>query len=764
MSLLNDSKTALLTVGRYFYRQILKCVNAKNGIYWEIPEEPEERLPAMRNQIRLHDYLRGIIISGLAVLALSGMQAKAQEPITLSPGAKARIAAYFTKEQKPATLTVRVDQPGAKIDPIFYGLMTEEINYSYDGGLYAELIRNRIFQDRPPVTRGPAGTSGAPANPAEAKNPNLIHWRLVADNGSIVDMDIDTRDPVNSTALKNSLRLDIKSVAAGGRVGVANDGYWGIPVKPDTTYTVSFYAKAGRDFKGSLTAAIEGNNGVVYASGRVKKPGEAWRHYTIKIKTGKVQATADARFVLSTSSQGSLWFSLVSLFPPTYKNRVNGMRVDIMEKLADMKPGFLRFPGGNYLEGNDFANRFNWKATIGRLEDRPGHMSPWNYRSTDGVGLLEFLAWCEDLNMEPIVGVYAGLHLDGGRTTITGEALKPFVQEALEEIEYITGDASTEWGARRVRDGHPAPFKLRYVEIGNEDWLNNGLRDYAGRFTMFYDAIKAKYPNLKVISTMRSRDRYNHGRTPDLFDDHFYVSIPTALAQAHYYDKYDRSATKIFVGEWATNNPGSGDTGHMGFALGDAAWLTGLERNADVIVMNAYAPLLVNVNPGGRQWQVNLIGYDDLTSFGSPAYYVQKMFSNNRGDVVLPAAFDPLPQLTASEIPLAPAQNPSGARGPAGPFDGLYVSATRDTATGDIILKLVNVQSAPQRLDIVLQGISKVARTATGEVLAGQPGDKNSVGEPRKIAPQPLAIAGAGAAFIHELPAHSVAVIRLKTR
>jgi alpha-L-arabinofuranosidase len=706
-----------------------------------------ERQVTMRSGIRLHNYLRGIILFGLAALAFRGITAKAQQPVTL---------------------TVHVDQPGAKIDPIFYGLMTEEINYSYDGGLYAELIRNRIFQDRPIAVRGQrgggGGATGASVNPAVAKNPNLVNWWLVADNGAGGEIDIDTNDPVNSTALKNSLRLDIKSVAAGRRVGVANDGYWGIPVKPNTTYTASFYAKASRSFSDSLQVSIEGNNGTVYASGKVAKLASAWRKYVIKIKTGNVQPTADARFVLSTAGPGSIWFSLVSLFPPTYKNRANGMRIDLMEKLADMKPKFLRFPGGNYLEGNDFANRFNWKATLGPLEERLGHMSPWSYRSTDGVGLLEFLTWCEDLNMEPLVGIYAGLHLDQGRTTITGDALKPFVQEALEEIEYITGDVSTTWGARRARDGHKAPFKLRYVEIGNEDWLNNGSRDYAGRFTLFYDAIKAKYPNLMVISTMRSRDRYNHGRTPDLLDDHFYVTIATSLTQAHYYDKYDRAGSKIFVGEWATNSPGSGDTGHMGFALGDAAWLTGLERNADVIVMNSYAPLLVNVSPGGRQWQVNLIGYNTLTSFGSPAYYVQKMYANNRGDVVLPAQFDPLPQLTAAEIPQAPGQGPSGGRGPAGTFDGLYASATRDAATGDIILKLVNIQAVPQPLRIGLQGVAKVSPKATGEVLAGQTGDVNSVAEPTKIAPQPVVITDAGATFARELPAHSVTVIRLKTR
>jgi alpha-N-arabinofuranosidase len=401
-------------------------------------------------------------------------------------------------------------------------------------------------------------------------------------------------------------------------------------------------------------------------------------------------------------------------------------------------------------------------------------MSPWRYRSSDGLGLLEFLEWCEDLNMEPLLAVYAGLHIDNGANIVTGDALKPHVQDALDEIEYVTGSPMSIWGARRAKDGHPQPFKLRYVEIGNEDWLNMGTASYDSRFTMFYDAIKAKYPNLQLISTMRTQDRnFVHTRKPDLFDDHFYVTIPTALAQAHLYDSYSRTATKVFVGEWATNNPRVGDTPMMAFALGDAAWLTGLERNADVAIMNSYAPLFVNVNPGGRQWAVNLIGYDALTSFGSPGYYVQRMFSNNRGDVVLPATFDPLPKLSLEEIPVAPAPEPppgrggnppARGRGPTGPFDGLYASATRETSTGDVILKLVNVQSTAQPLRIQLQGLTTVRKDATGEVLTGDLGAINTVAEPRKVVPKPVQIANAGTDFTQELPKHSVTVIRLKTK
>jgi alpha-N-arabinofuranosidase len=691
----------------------------------------------------------------------------------------AAAASQISTAQQPVTLTVRADQPGVKIDPMFYGIMTEEINFSYDGGLYAELIRNRTFRDN-------------------AQNP--VNWSVAKYNGGEGSIALED-NPVPNTALTKALKLDATALKTGQRVGVANEGYWGIPVRRNTPHRVSFYAKASSGFNGRLMVAIESNDGkTVHGKANVGPITSEWKKYTATFTTAAplcrnpspivggprggdgpcldegYYGSLTNRFVISTENPGTVWFSMVSLFPPTYKNRPNGNRIDIMELLAGMKPSFLRFPGGNYLEGPNYENRFNWKETIGPIEQRPTHMSPWRYRSSDGMGLLEFLQWAEDMNAEPLLGVYAGLHIDNGARILTGDALKPHVQEALDEIEYITGSTSTTWGARRAKDGHPQPFKLRYVEIGNEDWLNMGTASYDGRFTMFYDAIKAKYPNIQIISTMRSQDiarNYQHTRKPDLLDDHFYVNIPTALRQAHLYDNYDRNATKIFVGEWATNNPRVGDTPMMAFALGDAAWLTGLERNADVAIMNAYAPLLVNVNPGGRQWAVNLIGYDALRSFPSPAYYVQKMFSNNRGDVVLPAKLDPLPMLTPEQIPVAPQPPPvagaaaRGGRGPApvtGMFDGIYVSATRENSTGDVILKLVNIQAAPQPLRVDIQGVQSIRKDATGEMITGELGAVNTVSEPMAVIPERISIKDAGIKFSHELPAHSVSVVRLKTR
>ncbi len=518
-----------------------------------------------------------------------------------------------------ATLSVDVDKPGIRISPTLYGLMTEEINHSYDGGLYAELIQNRTFQDPLPPTGGrQRQRQNVPADPP-------IHWSVVQDAGSNAKIHADHTDPV-TPALPISMRLDLD----GKRVGVANDGYWGIPVWANTHYTASFYAKADAKFSGPLTVAIENNDGsTVFASATVPAITTSWKQYTVTLNTKDITPSATNRFVIWANGAGSVWFNLVSLFPPTYHDRANGNRIDLMQMLADMHPAFLRLPGGNYLEGDHVADRFDWKKTIGPLDQRPGHQGPWGYRSSDGLGLLEFLYWCEDLKIEPVLAVYAGYSLQQDHVA-PGPKLEPFVQDALDEIEYVTGDATTKWGKERAADGHPEPFALHYVEIGNEDWFDRS-RSYNGRFAQFYDAIKAKYPNLQLIATTPVR-----GRTPDVLDVHHYDSarVMESAPRVHEFDNTDRNGPKIFVGEWATTE--GRPTPTLNAALGDAAYMTGLERNSDIVKIASYAPLLVNVNRRAAQWGTNLIGYDAINSFGSPSYYAQKMFSENRGDVVLP--------------------------------------------------------------------------------------------------------------------------------
>jgi alpha-N-arabinofuranosidase len=537
------------------------------------------------------------------------------------------VAAYSVtaRAESAATLDIDLDDPIAVIPNRFYGLMTEEINHSYDGGLFAELIQNRTFQDPPPISPGQNSPPLTPADPP-------IHWSLVPDKSGKGAMHADRTDPVNA-ALPISLRLDL----AGARAGVANDGYWGIPVRPDTTYAVSFYAKAGGDFSAPVTAAIvtdDANSTVAQAD--TQPISTRWQKYALTLHTAHdVTTTAKAKFVLSAQGNGSVSFSLVSLFPPTFMDTPGGLRPDLMKLMTDMHPSFIRLPGGNYLEGADFPNRFNWKQMIGPAGQRPGHMGCWSYRSSDGFGLPQYLLWCKQLNAEPVLALFAGFTLNGDHVD-AGPKLQPYVDEALEEIEYVSGPADSTWGKQRAADGFPEPFALHYVEVGNEDFFDKS-GSYEGRFAQFFDAIHTKYPKLKIIATTPVRTR-----RADLIDDHFYRSPQHMASDWGHYDNSNRLGPQIFVGEWASQE--GQPTPDLNAALGDAAWLMGLERNADLVRIESYAPLLVNVNPAdpekgypkGWQWGTNLIGYDALSAFGSPSYYVQAMFGQNKGDVALP--------------------------------------------------------------------------------------------------------------------------------
>jgi len=603
--------------------------------------------------------------------------------------------------------------------------MTEEINHSYDGGLYAELIQNRAFLD----------SSNAP-----------VHWSLVQGNGAAATMALDPSQPLNDE-LTTSLRLDVREASKRHPAGIANDGYWGIPVYPTTLYHASFYAKAVPGFKGSIIVSIQSDDGgTVYAKGEVSGLTQEWKRYKVVLKTGKVKLTDEARYVLTLDRPGKVWFDLVSLFPPTWKNQPNGFRKDLMQMLVNLKPKFLRFPGGNYLEGETIATRFNWKKTIGPLSQRPGHRGPWGYRSTDGMGLLEFLRWCEDMDAQPVLAVYAGYSLDGQQVK-PGPNLEPYVQDALDEIEYVTGPVTTKWGAERAKDGHPAPFPLLYVEIGNEDWFDKS-GSYDARFTQFYDAIKAKYPDIKCISTVgteQPESKRVHSCQPDMVDEHYYRPAETFLNDSAHFDHYDCKGPAIFVGEWAAyetvfppwdprsrNEPPTSD---MTAALGDAAWMTTMERNSDIVKMQCYAPLLVNVNPGARQWRPDFIGYDALHCYGSPSYYAFKMFSRNVGDEILKATLDDAT---------------------------LHYSVTKDSKSGAILVKLVNPETTLQPLQLDIKGAAGLKATGTAITLAAAPDANNSIDDPTKVAPVTAEISDVKSVFDYTLPADSVTVLRLE--
>jgi alpha-N-arabinofuranosidase len=611
-----------------------------------------------------------------------------------------------TKPDAVARLTIETNKPVSKVSPTLYGLMTEEINYSYEGGLYAEMVSNRNFT---------SDWSG-------------IHDWFLAPFGTAAGTTAMDASTGPSSALPNSMKVTITSADGTNTLGVTNDGWWGMAVRPNTTYTGSMYAKADAP-EAVRVSLIADDTGKVLATAKLDSLGKDWKQYAYSMKTGgDVTPSSSNHLLIEFDRPGTAWLQLVSLFPPTYKNTVNGNRADLMGLMAAMHPAFLRLPGGNYLEGNTIQERYDWKKTIGPLVDRPGHESPWGYRSTDGLGLLEYLEWCEDLNIQPVLAVYAGYSLRQQHVN-PGPDLEPYVQDALDEIEYVTGDASTKWGAERAKDGHAAAFPLTYVEIGNEDNFDRS-KSYDKRYAQFYDAIKAKYPQLQLIATTIVK-----GHVMDMVDDHYYKRAEEFFDDVHHYDKMDRNGLKIFVGEWATRE--GTPTPNMGAALGDAAWMTGMERNSDIILMSSYAPLFVNVNPSGMQWAPDLIGYDANSSYGSPSYYAQVMFANHVGN-----------ETVASDLE--------------GGGNRLFYTVTRNAAKGIVYLKLVNASSKAQALKITLDGAGSIKPTAKlVELSAPTRAATNSITDPKRVVPVESVAKGVGKEFTRTLPGYSIDVLEI---
>jgi alpha-N-arabinofuranosidase len=635
------------------------------------------------------------------------------------------VAAAAQAQTGPAVLTIHADQEASKVSPTLYGLMTEEINHSYEGGLWAQMVQNDTMH---------TDWTGIP------------DWNLVEKGNSAAKMELDkTTGP--SQALPYSMKLEVTTGSAESPAGALNDGFWGMALKSDTTYRGSLYAKEDSADVGPVTVSLVANeSGKVLAQAVVSGMGTDWAEHGFTLKTGTLDAGAmgpnrntrergraesmQNHLVITVAHPGTLWLQLVTLFPPTYHDRANGTRIDLMEKLAAMHPAFLRFPGGNYLEGDHIRDWYDWKKTIGPLVDRPGHPSPWHYWSTDGFGLLEFLEWCEDLHMKPVLAVYAGYSLEHDHVN-PGPDLQPYVEAALEEIEYATGSTDTQWGAERAKDGHPEPFKISYVEIGNEDWFDTS-GSYDGRFAQFYKAIKAKYPDLPLIATAPVKSV-----TPDVIDEHYYVRATTFFHDVHHYDNADRNGPKIFVGEWATRE--GVPTPNMGAALGDAAWMTGLERNSDIVVMASYAPLLVNVSPGALQWDTDLIGYNAMKSYGSPSYYAQVMFASYLGD----------------EKPVSSLE---------GGGERFFYSVTEDTAKKKLYLKLVNGSSDAQAVDIALPGARVGPEAKVVSLTAHDTQATNTINQPTNLVPEDSTVKISGDTLHYKVPGYAIQVLVMDLR
>ncbi|KDN22343.1 LamG-like jellyroll fold domain-containing protein [Amycolatopsis rifamycinica] len=627
-------------------------------------------------------------------------------------------------------LAVDANVVRANTRPTTYGSILEDISHSVEGGLYAELVRNRTFKE------GYQPGSGAGATP-------VPYWSLLTSAGATGTYAVDTAVPLN-TALDRSLKLHADAVPAAGRVAAANVGFYGVAAKPSTKYTGSFFAKG--TWTGGVRVSLEKPDGTVLASKDLQPVGANWAQQTFSFTTpSTITSSTDNRIVVSlvnkgrTVLSGDAWFQQVSLFPPTFKNRPNGVRADLGQKLAAMKLGLFRVPGGNYLEGNTLDTRFEWKKTIGAPEQRPGHQNTaWGYWSTDGFGILDYLKLAEDIGAQPLLALFAGYTLNGQH--VDQADYPAYVQEALDEIEYAIGDSTTTWGAKRIADGHPAPFDLHYVEVGNEDWFD-GSGSYAWRFTDMFDAIKAKYPQLTVIATTGglqggAASSTSTGVRPDAADDHYYQSPQWFTDNSTRYDTADRSGPDILVGEYGAQD--GRPTGTLAAAIGEAAFLTGLERNSDVVIGSMYAPVLVQENQSN--WPVNLIGFDAGTSYASPSYWVQQMFSSTLGKQIVTSRLNqgsPLRQV---------------------------VNVTTKSGRKTFTVKLVNPTPQVQTARLALTGVTAVDGTGTLTTLTGDPAGRNSLAAPTAIVPQTREITGLAATSKLTLPANSVTVLVLTGR
>ena len=631
---------------------------------------------------------------------------------------------------KPIKATVTAQPEETKeISDLLMGIFFEDINYSADGGLYAELIQNRDFEYDPSDREGD-------------KNWNSTHsWKLEGENATFT---ISTSDPIHPN---NPHYAVLKTNQPGA--ALTNTGFDGIALKAGEKYDFSLFARIPEGSKsGKLLVRLVDADGTVQGETTVTVSSRSWKTYKA-VLTAKT--SADTRLELRPQSAGEIELDMISLFPQnTFKGRKNGLRPDLAQTLADMHPRFVRFPGGCVAHGDGLKNIYQWKNTIGPLEARKPARNLWGYHQSMGLGYYEYFQFCEDIGAEPLPVLAAGVpcqnsachgDLRGGQQGgIPMSEMGAYIQDILDLIEWANGDArKTKWGKIRAESGHPKPFNLKYIGIGNEDLITDVFEE---RFTMIYLAIKEKYPEMIVVGTVgpfnEGTDYVEGWKLADklgvpMVDEHYYQSPGWFLHNQDFYDKYDRSKkTKVYLGEYATHIPGR--RANMETALTEALYLTALERNGDVVHMSSYAPLLAK--DGRTQWNPDLIYFNNREVRPTTGYYVQKLYGQNAGDHYIPSQINLDNQDSRVKLRVGS-------------------SIVRDSKTGDVIVKLVNLLPVSIETDVRLPGMDGIQSSATRTVLAGAP----------ETTPLPVTdTIEAGTSFKQELPAYSFTVIRLKTQ
>jgi alpha-N-arabinofuranosidase len=623
-----------------------------------------------------------------------------------------------------------------KISPDLFGLFFEDINYSADGGLYAELVQNRSFE----------------YNPAERREWSpFSFWEYITPGFSYGRISVENTSPVHPNN-PHYIVLDIEHVGREAQykgeagVGLKNSGFDGIVIRESEKYNFSLFARQLSDNPITLLLILQNPKGEVLAKNSVSTASKEWQKYTATLAA--TAGSDSASLVILTITEGKLALDVVSLFPEkTFKNRPNGLRTDLAQLLADMNPRFIRFPGGCLVHGDGLGNMYRWKNTIGPVEERKEQQNIWGYHQTTGLGYFEYFQFCEDIGAKPLPVLPAAVSCQnsGGTWRIggTGQKALPmdempgYIQEVLDLIEWANGPAASAWGARRAAAGHPEPFNLEYIGIGNEDKMTS---EFEERFKMIYKAVKEKHPEITVIGTsgpFHSGDDFNKGwklanelKIP-VVDEHYYVNPGWFLSNQQRYDSYDRNASKVYLGEYASWG------NKLWNAIAEAAYMTSLERNGDVVKMVSYAPLLAK--KGFTQWRTDMIFFDNVKLCPTPNYYVQKMFMTNQGDIY----FDKVISLEAKDTALA-------------------ASCVQDSKTGDMILKLVNAGREAKTMNIDLSGFTKIIPVAEKTMLAGDAEAENTFENPSNIVPVVTTLR-VSKTFDYAAPAVSLTVIRIKT-
>jgi len=628
-------------------------------------------------------------------------------------------------------LTVVVDKPIASVAPTMWGVFFEDINFGADGGLYAELVKNRSFEF-------PTAMMGWRENRVNYQK-GRFHIINKSDN----------------SANARFARITINNPE--GNYSLSNDGFRGIGVHKEKQYDFSIMARTEKPTNIKIKVQLLNYAGQEIGSTVVGNFSNDWKKYSSSIST--TDTAQRGKLNLIFEGEGVIDIDIVSLFPhDTWKNRPGGLRNDLVQKIADLKPGFIRFPGGCIVEGKDLTNRYQWKKTVGDVYDRTLIMNRWNvefrhrpapdYYQSFGLGFYEYFLLAADLGAEPLPILNCGMacQFNSGEVVAMDE-LQPYIDDAIDLIEFANSDVTTKWGKLRSDMGHPQPFNLKFLGVGNEQWEPQ----YIERYKVFEKAILSRYPAIKIVSgsgPFAEGEYFNYAwkelkqLRPALIDEHYYKPPAWFFNNAARYDSYERKGPKIFAGEYAAHskeNPEAESRNNWESALAEAAFMTGLERNADIVQMCSYAPLLAHVD--AWQWRPDLIWFDNLSTVATPNYYVQKLFSNNKGtDVVA---------ITENEKPVAGK-------------DSLYSSAVIDKQKGELIIKIVNIASVSQTVELNLTGIKFAKTDAVLQTLAANDlYSYNKLSELDKLKPEERKFPVKANKFDQNLPAYSVTVLKI---